>query len=45
MNLRSMLYKAARISGDIEAVKRGTVHKRLFNRWLGRTIISRMWWR
>ena len=34
--LRSLLYKTARILGDINAVKRGTVKKRIANRVIGK---------
>lgn len=36
MNIRSMLYKAARIMGDANAVKKGTVGKRVARRAAGR---------
>lgn len=45
MTLRNWLYRAARISGDIEAVRHGRIHKRLMNRLIGRHIVSRLWWR
>lgn len=34
--LRSFLYKTARFIGDINAVKQGTMHKRLKNRVIGK---------
>ena len=34
--IRSLLYKTARILGDINAVKRGTVKKRIANRVIGK---------
>jgi hypothetical protein len=33
---RGMLYKVARLLGDANAVKRGTVHKRVARRTVGR---------
>ncbi len=36
MSLRSSLYKLARILGDVNAVKRGTVGRRLGRRVAGR---------
>ena len=36
MNIRSMLYKAARLMGDANAVKKGTVGKRVARRAAGR---------
>jgi len=44
-SVRSALYGAARFLGDIQAVKRGRIHKRLYNKALGRTVVRRMWWR
>ena len=34
--IRCLLYKTARILGDINAVKRGTVKKRIANRVIGK---------
>ena len=34
--IRSLLYKTARILGDINAVKRGTIKKRIANRVIGK---------
>ena len=34
--IRSAMYKSARILGDIEAVRKGTVDKRIKNRIKGR---------
>jgi hypothetical protein len=36
MNIRSMLYKAARIMGDVNAIKKGTVGKRVARRTVGK---------
>lgn len=36
MNMRSMLYKAARLMGDANAVKKGRVGKRVARRAAGR---------
>jgi hypothetical protein len=45
MSVRSALYRWARILGDISAVRRGRIGKRLVNRWLGRNVARRIWWR
>lgn len=48
MKLRSALYRAARIAGDIQAVssgKPGRITKRLANKAIGRSIVRRMWFR
>lgn len=34
--IRSILYKSAKILGDIDAVKKGRIGERLFNRLLGK---------
>lgn len=36
MSLRSLLYKAARLLGDVQSVQRGTVGKRMGRRVTGR---------
>ena len=36
MNIRSMLYQVARLMGDANAVKKGTVGKRVARRAAGR---------
>ena len=36
MNIRSLLYKTARIMGDVNAVKKGTVGKRVARRAAGK---------
>lgn len=38
MNLRSLLYLIARIMGDISAVRRGRIGRRLYNRGLGKLL-------
>jgi hypothetical protein len=43
--MRSFLYALARLLGDINAVRRGRIGRRLGNRLIGRTLISRMWLR
>lgn len=42
-NLRSLLYKLARILGDINALMKGKIGSRLFNKLLGRRLVSRAW--
>jgi hypothetical protein len=44
-SLRSFLYTLARILGDVNAIRRGTIHKRIANRVIGRKAVSRMWMR
>jgi len=36
MDIRSLLYKLARVMGDVNAVKKGTVHKRVARRAAGK---------
>lgn len=43
--MRGLLYLLARWLGDVNAVRRGRLHKRIVNRWVGRTVVRRMWWR
>ena len=43
--MRAAMYVLGRLFGDINSVKRGTVHKRLVNKSIGRYIVSRLWWR
>jgi hypothetical protein len=31
--------------GDVSAVRKGRVGKRLVNRLVGRNVVSRLWWR
>jgi hypothetical protein len=45
MRLRSGLYGLARVIGDINAVRRGRLGKRLVNRLIGRSLVTRLWWR
>jgi len=46
-HVRSMLYKAARVLGDVGAVTGGPkkVAKRVVNKLLGRAVVRRLWWR
>jgi hypothetical protein len=43
MGLRGNLYALARLLGDVNAVRRGTVGRRLVNTALGRTLVRRLW--
>jgi hypothetical protein len=43
MRLRSGLYGLARVLGDISAIRRGRIGKRLVNKWLGRSLVRRLW--
>ena len=44
--LRGLLYKTARVLGDVQAVRRGRIIKRLHNRIVGRLsgkLLGRIW--
>ena len=41
-DLRRVLYQLARLLGDINAVMKGNIGSRLFNKLLGRKLISRV---
>jgi hypothetical protein len=41
MSLRGNLYALARLMGDVNAVRRGRVGRRLVNKALGRTLVRR----
>jgi len=41
--MRSWLYLAARVLGDLRAVQRGRIGKRLVNKYIGRHIVSKIW--
>ena len=44
--LRNLLYKTARVLGDVQAVRRGRIVKRIHNRIVGRLsskILRRIW--
>jgi hypothetical protein len=46
--LRRSLYRAARLTGDVQALASGDPHKvvrRAGNKLLGRTVVRRMWLR
>ena len=43
MSLRGNLYALARLMGDVNAVRRGRVGRRLVNEALGRTLVRRLW--
>ena len=43
--MRSVLYALARFLGDLSAVRRGRIGKRLANRYIGRKLVSRLWFR
>jgi hypothetical protein len=43
--VRSFLYALARLLGDYNAVRRGRLGKRVANRIIGRTVVSRLWFR
>jgi hypothetical protein len=38
-----ILYTLARLMGDVNAVRRGRIGKRLANRWIGRNVVRRLW--
>lgn len=41
--MRSALYRAARLIGDANAVRRGRVGRRVANKIIGRRIVRRLW--
>jgi len=43
--MRSFLYALARLLGDVNAVRKGTIARRLGNRLIGRKVVSRLWLR
>jgi hypothetical protein len=43
MSLQGNLYALARLVGDVNAVRRGTVGRRLVNKVLGRTLVRHLW--
>ena len=46
--LRGSLYRAARLLGDVSAVTSGRpdrIAKRLVNKFIGRKLVRRLWWR
>jgi len=43
--MRSFLYRIARLMGDISAVGKGKIGQRMFNKLVGRKLVSRMWLR
>lgn len=45
MSFRSFLYRLASLLGDVNAVKRRRIGKRLVNKAIGRGIVSRIWWK
>ena len=45
MTARSFAYALARVLGDYRAIRRGKIGKRLVNKIIGRTLVSRLWWR
>jgi hypothetical protein len=43
MSARSFAYAVARFLGDVRAVQRGRIGRRLANRLIGRTVVRRLW--
>lgn len=41
--MRGFLYALARVLGDVRAIERGRVGKRVVNKIIGRTIVSKLW--
>ena len=39
------LYRAARLSADLDAAKRGRLHKRIINRAIGRSLARAGFWK
>lgn len=42
-NFRSLLYKLARGLGDLNALFKGKIGSRIFNKLMGRGIASKLW--
>ena len=42
-NLRRLLYQLARLLGDVNALMNGHIGSRLFNKLMGRKLVSRAW--
>lgn len=45
MTLKRSIYKVLAVSNDVSAIRRHRVGKRLVNRFIGRNIVRRMWWK
>jgi len=45
MTARSLAYGLARFLGDVNAVRRGRITRRLANRLIGRHVVSKLWLR
>jgi rRNA maturation protein Rpf1 len=43
MTTRSFAYALARFLGDVNAVRRGRIGRRLANKAIGRHVVSRLW--
>jgi hypothetical protein len=43
MRLRSQLYRAARILGDLSAIRRRRIDRRVANKIIGRNVVRRLW--
>ena len=46
--VRRSLYRGARLLGDLSALTSGKpsrIAKRVFNKLVGRKVVSRLWWR
>jgi hypothetical protein len=43
MRLRRTLYRTARMLGDVQAVRKGHVSRRIANKVIGRTVVRRLW--
>jgi hypothetical protein len=45
MSLRASHYRAARLLGDAEAIRRPhRIPKRVANKLIGRNVVRRLWW-
>jgi hypothetical protein len=43
--MRQFLYALGRLIGDVNSIRRGTIHKRVVNKLVGRHVVSRLWWK
>ena len=44
-DLRRLLYQLARTLGDLNALMKGKIGSRIFNKLMGRKLVSRAWMR
>ena len=45
MGLTSKLFRLARFSASMRMISKGRYHKRMVNKFIGRKIHSKFWWK